>query len=150
MTSTPLYGFVTAEGKLELDHKAQFKAFIQRFRGEEVEIEVRKRRTKRSDKQNRAYHAMLTPWALSEGHYIEDLKDDCLGEVFGFREVVNVVTGEVRKVLAEPHTSTLDTVRFAHLMERTAEIAARCGFIVELPDEYKSRKAKEARRKKAA
>lgn len=142
-------GFVEKEGAITLDavfdHPAAVLAFLARFRGDEIEGEFRKRRTKRSDKQNRAYHALLSEWAREEGHNIEDLKDDCLREVFGEREVVNVLTGEVRKVLAEPHTSTLDTTRFAHLMERSVELAAGCGVILELPDEWKARKAKEAK-----
>jgi hypothetical protein len=143
-------GFVDDAGKLTLDHRAAFDAYAKRFKGEEVEIEIRKRRTKRSDKQNRAFHACITPWALGEGHSIEDLKKDILREVFGEREVINAITGEVRMELAEPHTSTLDTVRFAHLMERTVEIAAGCGVILELPDEFKARKQQEAKQRRAA
>jgi hypothetical protein len=138
--------FVDRDGTCTLDHPAAYRAFIRRLAGEEVEIEVRKRRTKRSDRQNRAFHACITPWALQEGHNIEDLKDDLLREIFGEREVVNALTGEVRKVLAEPHTSTLDTAKFAHLMERTVELAAGCGVILELPDEFNARKQAEAKR----
>lgn len=137
------------EKLLSLDRPEQFSRYVRaKLKGEDVELEIRKRRTKRSDRQNRAYHAMLTPWAMSEGHHIEDLKDDCLREVFGEREVVNVITGEVKKVLKEPHTSTLTVAQFNELMERTVEIAADCGVILELPDEYKARKAKEARQSK--
>jgi hypothetical protein len=133
-------GFVEQDGKLILDHQAAFRAYVRRLAGEEVAIELHKRRARRSDRQNRAFHACITPWALSEGHNIEDLKDDILREVFGLREKVNAITGEVTHVLAEPHTSKLDTAKFAHLMERTVEIAAGCGVILELPDEYNARK----------
>lgn len=138
-------GFVKDDGLFYFDVRAAFDAFVKRFVGEECEIEFRKRRTKRSDKQNRAFHAMITPWALDEGHNIEDLKDDLLEAVFGLRETVNLVTGEVKHVLAEPHTSTLNTQQFAHLMERAVEIAAGCGVILELPDEYNARKKQEAK-----
>jgi hypothetical protein len=159
MTDTPtFYGVVTDAGVFELHplEKVKFRAYAKRFKGVECEITFRRRRTKRSDKQNRAYHRLLSEWALSEGHNIEDLKDDCLGAVFGYREVVSPITGEVRQVLAEPHTSTLDTVRFALLMERSVELAAGCGVILELPDEWKARtqaeqqKAERAARRKAA
>lgn len=138
-------GFVDDTGKLSLDHQAAFRAYAKRLAGNEVEIEIRKRRVRRSDRQNRAFHACITPWALSEGHDIEDLKDDLLREVFGLRETVNTLTGEVKHVLAEPHTSTLDTAKFAHLMERTVEIAARCGVVLELPGEFNARKQAEAK-----
>jgi len=138
-------GFVTDSGDLTLDNRAAFRAYTKRLAGEEVEVEIRKRRTKRSDRQNRAFHACITPWALEEGHNIEDLKADILREVFGELEAVNAITGEVKKVLAEPHTSKLDTQKFAHLMERTVEIAAGCGVVLQLPDEYLAERKKKAR-----
>jgi hypothetical protein len=145
MTVNTFYGFVNESGVLTLDFPAQFKAYVKHLKGEEVEVEVRKRRSKRSLKQNASYHALLAVWALSEGHNIEDLKDDCLREVFGLREVVSPITGEVRHVLAEPHTSTLTTEQFARLMDRTVELAAECGVILELPDEFNARKQQERR-----
>lgn len=138
-------GFVSEEGKLTLDSPAAFKAFYKRFAGYEVEVEIRKKRTKRSDAQNRAFHACITPWAAEEGHNIEDLKQDILREVFGELETVNAITGEVKKVLAEPHTSKLDTVKFSVLMERTVELAAGCGVILLLPDEYLAERKKKAK-----
>ena len=146
MTAT-FRGFVDDSGVFTLDplDAAKFKAYRQRFKGEECEFDFRKRRTKRSQRQNAAYHAMLTPWAHQEGHNIEHLKRVCLEEVFGLAEAVHPLTGEVTTTLKEPHTSTLSTVQFAELMERTCELAAGCGVILELPDEYKQRRANEAR-----
>jgi hypothetical protein len=148
MSLNVFIGVVTETGKLVLDAPKVFKAYIARFIGDEVEVEVRKRRSKRSTEQNSAFHAMIMPWALSEGHDIEDLKDDCLGAVFGYSETVNAVTGEVKMVLAKPHTSKLTVAEFNELMERTAEIAARCGVVLELPDEYKTRKKAEQKPKR--
>lgn len=92
----------------------------------------------RSSAQNRALHKMLEPWC-AEGHDIEDLKDDILRAVFGEREVVDVITGEVKKVLAEPHTSKLSKAKFSELMKRAVELAAECHVLLELPDEYRER-----------
>ena len=92
----------------------------------------------RSAAQNKALHVMLEPWA-DEGHDIEDLKDDVLRAVFGEREVVDAITGEIKKVLVEPHTSRLSKRKFSILMERAAQIAAECGVLLELPDEYRQR-----------
>jgi hypothetical protein len=144
------HGFVDQDGKLTLDHPKAFKAYYQRFAGDEIEIDLRKRRTKRSDRQNRAFHACITPWSRDEGYPMEDLKRDLLIEVFGSREVTSPITGAVVLVPKEPHTSTLSTAQFAELMERTVEIAAGCGIVLELPDEYKARKQAESKRKRAA
>lgn len=135
-------GFVGEDGKFALDFPAQFYAYVGRkeFRGEEVEIEFRKRRAKRSDRQNRGFHACIAPWAHEEGHNVDDLKRDVLREVFGTREVTNAITGEIGHELAEPHTSRLDVHKFCFLMERTVEIAAGCGVLLQLPDEYKAAK----------
>lgn len=92
----------------------------------------------RSSAQNRALHKMLEPWCR-EGHDIEDLKDDLLRHVFGLREKVDAVTGEVTVVLAEPHTSKLTKSQFSELMKRAVEIAAECHVRLELPDEYRER-----------
>lgn len=108
--------------------------------GEAVEIVVRPEAKTRSLRQNAAFHAAITPWADDLGEDIEDLKDELLGIVFGYREEVSHLTGEIRKVLVEPHTSKLDSEKFSHLMERTMEIAARMGFQIESPAEYNQRR----------
>jgi len=133
-------GVVSEAGTLTLDHRAAFLAYAKRFAGDEVEVELRKRRTKRSDRQNRALHAMLTPWANGEGWPIDDLKRELLCEVFGRREVTSPVTGQITYVPQQPHTSALTTVEFALLMDRAVEIAAGCGVVLELPDEYRAAK----------
>lgn len=101
-------------------------------------VTVAKADEKRTDAQNKALHKMLEPWA-AEGHDIEDLKDDILRAVFGEREVTDAVTGEIKKVLVEPHTSKLGKRKFSELMERAVQIAAECGVYLELPDEYRER-----------
>lgn len=143
-------GFVEDDGRLTLDHKAAFLAFVKRFRGEEVELELRKRRTKRSDRQNKALHAMLTPWSHGEGYPMDELKRDLLIAVFGSQEVTSPITGEVVMVPTKPHTSQLTTAECAEFVGRVVEIAAGCGVILELPDEFKARKAKEAKQRRKA
>lgn len=143
--SAAFVGFVDDAGTFTLDHRGAFVAYAKRFKGNEVELELRLRKAKRSDKQNRAYHACIEPWARDEGYPIEDLKRDLLIEVFGSREVTSPVTGAVTLVPVKPHTSRLTVAEFAELMERTVEIAAGCGVILELPSEYTERQAKAAK-----
>ena len=145
MTDSALFhGFCDEDGTFSLDYPSAFKAFVsKRWKGEEITLEVYKRRTKRSDKQNRYLHAALTGWARELGYDIEDLKDALLEQVFGLKEVANPLTGEVKKVLQQPHTSTLTTAQFSELVERMVEIAAGTGYIIDLPDEWKQRQAKD-------
>ena len=99
-------GFVK-DGKLTLDFPMQFRAFVKQFTGCEVELEIREKRQKRSDRQNAGFHAMITPWATAEGHRIDDLKRDLLVDIFGEREHVNPITGGVLLVPREPHTMSI-------------------------------------------
>ncbi|MGE3278041.1 MAG: hypothetical protein AB7O67_23260 [Vicinamibacterales bacterium] len=87
--------------------------------------------------QEKGFHAMIAPWARAEGHRIEDLKRDLLGEIFGYREHVNRFTGEVTMVLREPHTSRLSKRQYSELIERSIEIAAGCNVVLIAPDEYR-------------
>jgi hypothetical protein len=141
-------GFVTPEGKLLLDFPSAFKAFVRKFAGDEVELEIRRKREKRSLRQNAAYHAMITPWCREEGHAIDELKRDLLMEIFGTEEHTNPITGVVTLVPKEARTSHLSVTDFCQLIEETMRIAAECGYVLVAPDEY--RKAKEQAQKKAA
>ena len=145
MTSPVFLGLVQS-GRLHLDFPAQYRAFIQRFEGDEVEIEVRKRRTKRSLRQNSALWALLTEWARAESYDINDLKDDVMGEAFGWSDTASPLKGRV--VPVRNRTSELSVEDFCHLIETILEKAAFCGVVLMAPDEY--RKAKEAAAKRAA
>lgn len=132
-----------------LDFPSQWKAFaatLAGLSGEEICIEVYPKRERKSRAQEKGFHAMLRPWA-AEGHQVDDLKRFLLREVFGEREVVNPVTGEVGHELREPHTSTLTMAQYSELIERTLEVAAGCGVVLKSPDEY--RRQQELKRKAA-
>lgn len=140
--TTPFYGFVDDTGKLQWDWPTQVKAFVARFKGCEIEVEIRERRKKRSLDQNAGFHAMITPWAQDEGHDITELKRDLMGEIFGWSETVSPLSQS--RVPLKPHTSKLTVAEFSELIERTLEIAARMGVILEAPNEYLERKEKAA------
>lgn len=138
---------VDERGHVRFAHPAQAHAYLRgKFAGQTIVGQFYEHRTKRSDRQNRGFHAMVSPWAKAEGHRIEDLKDDLLGAVFGYLEVTSLVTGEVKLVLAEPHTSGLSVGKFCELIDRTLEIAAEQGVILVAPDEYRKAKQREQRR----
>src|SRR5688572_7424832 len=127
MTDRSFPGFVTDEGKLTLDFPAAFKAFVRRFAGDEVEIEVRKRRTKRSDRQNRAFWAALTPWAHELGYEPVELKNELMALLWGYTEANSPLTGEMRIVPNKGRSSKLTTHEMSELMEFTAVKAAETG-----------------------
>ena len=60
-----------------------------------------------------------------------------------------MLSGDVVMVLREPHTSTLNKKNYNELIERTLEIAATCGHVLEAPSEYRERKAREQKRSAA-
>lgn len=109
-------------------------------------------RSKRSDRQNRALWALLNAWCreANQGWRPDDLKDAVMGIVFGHIETTQPITGEIIKVLARPHTSTLTVVEFCTVIEAVLELAATSepAVFLDSPEEY--RKAKEQADKEAA
>lgn len=138
---------VDERGLMTFAHPGQAHAWLKQFAGQCIVGQFYPHRDKRSDRQNRGFHAMVAPWAKAEGHRIDDLKRDLLEAVFGAHQSVSLVTGEVKRVLTEPHTSRLSVGQFCELIDRTLEIAAEHGHLLIAPDEY--RRAKEAVTKQA-
>lgn len=142
---------VDDRGRVSLVHAAQAHAYLRKLReseGEELVAQFYPYRAKRSDRQNRGFHAMVSPWAKERGWAIDTLKQFLLGRVFGWLEFVDPQTGEVFKMLAEPHTSRLTVGQFCELIDGALEIAAEDGVILTAPDEYT--RAQESARKREA
>ena len=144
-------GTVDAEGRIALDFPQQQRAYCKRkLAGQCVDVIIAPQGELKTRLQECGFHAMIAPWAREEGHRIDDLKRDLLREIFGEREHVNPITGEVVLVLREPHTSKLSRTKYNELIERTLDIAAGCGHVLEAPHEYRERKAREAKKAVAA
>lgn len=146
-------GRVDSDGVVRLDFPQRQRAYCKaKLAGKCVDVIICEQGELKTRLQEMGFHAMITPWAKADGHAIEDLKRDLLREIFGEREHVNALTGEVTMVLREPHTSKLSRAKYSELIERTADIAAGCGHILELPHEYRERKEREKkkRQRKAA
>ena len=136
-------------GRVTFAHPAQARAYLRaKFAGQCIVGQFYEQREKRSGKQNRGFHVMVKPWALERGWPVEALKQFLLGRVFGWLELVDESSGEVVKVLAEPHTSKLTVGQFCELIDRTLELAAEDGVILIAPDEF--RRQREAAARKAA
>lgn len=143
---------VDTTGRVRFAHPVQARAYLRaKFAGQVIVGQFYEVRAKRSARQNRAFHAMITPWLLCEtrgGWSLDALKFWVLGEAFGRIECTDPKTGELFQIPAEMHTSRLSIAQFVHLMDRAMELAAEDGVILIAPDEY--RKAKEAAARKAA
>ena len=142
-------GRVDENGVVKLDFPQRQRAYCKaKLTGQCVDVIITPQGDLKSRLQECGFHASISPWAREAGIDIEDLKDDLLRIVFGEREHTDPITGEVRMVLREPHTSKLSRAKYSELIERSADIAAECGYVLELPHEYRERKEREA--KKAA
>lgn len=139
---------IDAGGKPHFVHGGQARAYLKRFAGQLISAQFYPVQAKRTSRQNRGFHACITPWARERGWEIETLKQFLLGRIFGWHEFVDPTTGEVLKVLAEPHTSTLTVAQFCELIDRTLELAAEDGVFLVAPDEH--RRAREAAARQAA
>lgn len=73
-----LYGLVSEDVKLEMEQPSDVKRVLRGLIGEVVEVIIRKRRSKRSDKQNRYYWGQILE-LLSErtGHTPDELHEYC-------------------------------------------------------------------------
>lgn len=136
------------EGNLEL--KAPLRSEIARCfgAGEDVTITVRAGEEPKTRRQERGFHAMIQPWAKAEGHRIDDLKLDLLGEIFGWSEAKSPLSGRMMPI--EMHTSTLSKKKYSELIERTLEIAAGCNFVLKAPDEWRREQEEAAERRQQA
>ena len=131
---------VVQDGKLHLDWRKQFDAYLSRFEGHEVELEVRKRRSKRSLRQNRWMYAFLTPLAEHTGSTVEELKLIGLIALWGTHEVMGYI------VPVRTHTSELNTLEFSDLCACYQQKADEVGVLILDPDEYRAAKKTAAKR----
>lgn len=133
-------GTVRDDGsRLDFDYPNDYRAYIKQFAGHEVEVEVRKRRSKRSIRQNAWLSSFLRPLAEFLGYEFEELKLIGLVAVFGTKVVMGYTVPE------QAHTSELNTEQFSDLCEWFVQKAAEVNFVVLYPEEFKRKKKKEQR-----
>lgn len=143
-------GVVDTEGRIRLDFPAQQRAFCKKtLAGQCIDVLIAPAGLAKTRDQEKGFHAMIAPWAKAEGHQVDDLKRDLLRHVFGEREHVNPITGEVVMVLREPHTSKLSRAKYSELIERTLEVAGACGVVLVAPHEWTREREKKRKREAA-
>ncbi len=122
-------GFVDDAGKFALDFPLQFRAYVGRFKGEEVEIEFRKRRTKRSNQQNKYWWGVVIPLLAEHCGYSHDEMHEAIKAKFLGTEDMS------RGLLRIGSTTKLSTLEFAELTDRVIVWAAgELGVVIPQPD----------------
>lgn len=122
-------GMVTDAGKLVLDYPNAFRAYAQRFAGHEVEVQIRKRRTKRSDQQNRYWHGVVVALLAEHCGYSHDEMHEALKAKFLGTEDMT------RGLWRIGSTRKLSTTEFADLTERVMVWAAEeLGVVIPSPE----------------
>jgi hypothetical protein len=131
---TPLFSGRVQDGQLTLNAPAAYARHLGTLEGQWVEVVVRKRRTRRSNAQNRWWWGVAIRMIADEYGY--DLHDDdalhhaLVAKCFGAKTDVYGLT------LPERRSSKLTTAEFSALMEWVVRWAAtELGMRIPLPDE---------------
>lgn len=132
------------EIRFHADDALEYADHVSKLDGYEVEEVLRKKRSTRTNRQNRWLHSFLGKLAEHLGYELEELKLIGLVAVFGTR-----VIGEYT-IPAQPHTSHLNTEQFSDLCEWFVQKAAEVDFLVLYPEEFKRQQRKKDKAAKAA
>jgi hypothetical protein len=135
-------GVITEDGKYFLpDSKREWEAHKQSLAGYEVEVDLWKRRAKRSLQQNRWMHSFLRPLSEVSGVTVPRLKLLGLIEVFGCDKIGDVW------VANKTSTTECDTQEMGDLCEWFVQHAAeQYNLVILYPDEFKAKRKKAARK----
>lgn len=125
---------VVQNGKLRLDFRRQFDAYLTRFEGHEVEVEVRKRRSKRSGQQNKYWHGVVVALLAEHCGYSKDEMHEALKAKFLATE--DLALGLIKI----GSTAKLSTAGFADLIDRVSLWAAEDLGVIIPPAEVEPRK----------
>lgn len=133
-------GTVGPDGKLRLEHRAEFDDYIHTFEDQRVVLTVRKFREQRSAAQNRWLWGKALPLIAEycgyDEHETEDLHYDLLGVRFGTVEVEPRFPGAPHRVVPAKTSSQLTTAEFSEYMDWLVRFAAqKWGVMIPLPDE---------------
>lgn len=138
MTGAPIFhGRISADGVFSLEHAEQNlrREYFKTLAGKDVEIIVRKVRTKRSIDQNKYLHAVPFPiLALHLGDSIEGVKFDLMGEKWGW-----TTTKHGNHIPVKPHTSEMTVEECTEFIDWLIPWAmTKHGVTIPLPNEVTS------------
>jgi len=115
------------DGKLDFKQRSSFLQDVSKFKDGDYVITVEKRKKKRSVEQNRYYWGVIVPlvleglteagWRYTIDQVHEDLKRD-----FNIVEIVNEVSGEIRKTIGS--TTEMSTSQMLNYFAKITQWAA--------------------------
>jgi hypothetical protein len=146
-------GYAAPDGTWNVEFPSQVRAWCKNLAGDtgcELLVTIVDAHSTKTKRQERGFHACITPWARHKGWDVDHLKQFLLARVFGTFIFVDPGTGEEFRILTEPHTSRLTRKQYSELIERTMDIAAEDGFILIPPDEWRITKAADRRKAERA
>lgn len=122
-------GVLTDRGILKLDRPIDYGRWLMSLAGQRVEVVVRKRRTQRSDRQNKAYWGLVVAMLAAHlGYDPEELHDALKAK---FLSVGNP-DDPVRPVRS---TTSLTTAEFETYVSQIRRLAAELGCDIPEPNE---------------
>lgn len=119
-------------GVLKLRNRKQLSEDLKQFEGKDVEITFERKRSKRSDNQNRYWWACMTILANDMGYRKDEMHEICKF-MFLKTEKIDLTTGEVFQYLRS--STELTKSEFADMTSNLIQWAAEHGIILPLPNE---------------
>ena len=104
------YGSVNSDGILKIRDRNNFDKYLKQFAEKDVTIDIKRKKSKRSDEQNKFFHAWVGLLAEYIGYSSEEMKD-ILKYKFLRVEEVDEMTGET--FVYCKNTSRLNKAEFA-------------------------------------
>ena len=117
---TPIFdGTIDAAGKLALDKRDKFLAYLHSLAGKRVQVIVEKLKRTRSNNQNRYYWGVVVKLiAQHTGHDSEQIHE-LLKQMFSPKwQMVVIVEDKMREVSTPTSTTRLDTLAFEEYLDR--------------------------------
>lgn len=124
------YAQVDDDGRLRLDLPEVFKQDIRRFAGKPVEVTVKEKRNRRSDRANRYYFGVVVKLMAEHCGYEVDEMHEALAFRF-LRLEDDPITGSPRR----QRTPKTNTKEFADYVESCIRFGAELGVVIPGPNE---------------
>lgn len=119
-------------GVLKLRNRKQLSEDLKQFEGKDVEITFERKRSKRSDNQNRYWWSCMTILGSELGYRKDEMHEICKF-MFLKTEKVDEKTGEAFQYLRS--STELNKMEFADMTSNLIQWASEHGIILPLPNE---------------
>lgn len=131
MVAIPFYGRVLAGGLLVLDQPKEYARYVRAFASKHVELILKQRRAKRSDRANRYYFGVVVKLLAEHCGYDAQEMHETLAMRF-LRIADCPITGAPRR----ERTPKTDSKEFSEYVDHCIRLAAELG--VAIPDAHEN------------